>query len=559
MRAFGFVARKTTKQPNGYLFDLATARFEAALEECASIARFGDIAELEDSKRIPLNSRDREERKGPYPYYGATSIMDYVDDYLFDGIRVLLGEDGSVVDPEGKPILQYVWGKYWVNNHAHIVKASGEYSLEAIYVALRRTSISHIVTGAVQMKISQRNLQKLELSMPNPGSLDYLQPLFAAYRNLCEENNKLVALRDVLLPKLMSGEIDVSEVDLTQLNSHLVHSPLVPSTLFTLSSTKGTVMETVINTVLAEMQAILKPHQLKRLADTLRQALGPKQPQSDQDLLALFLTAKEVEGCSPKTIEYYEATLRHMDESLAKPYAQIESDDLRRYLNDYEASRGSSKVTIDNIRRIMSSFFSWLEDEDYIVKSPVRRIHRVKTAQITKEILSDEELEALRDACDSKRDLAIVDLLASTGMRIGELVRLNRKDVNLHERECLVTGKGNKQRPVYFDARAKLHLSEYLASRSDSNPALFVALDSSARRVTVGGMELRLRNLGQATGIHRVHPHKFRRTLATHAIDKGMPIEQVQKLLGHAKIDTTMHYAMVNQNNVKASHRKYLE
>lgn len=318
-------------------------------------------------------------------------------------------------------------------------------------------------------------------------------------------------------------------------------------------------METVINAVLAEMQAVLKPHQLKRLADTLRRALGPKQPDSRQDLLALFLTAKEVEGCSPKTIEYYEATLRHMDESLAKPYAQIESDDLRRYLNDYETSRGSSKVTIDNIRRIMSSFFSWLEDEDYIVKSPVRRIHRVKTAQITKEILSDEELEVLRDACDSKRDLAIVDLLASTGMRIGELVRLNRKDVNLHERECLVTGKGNKQRPVYFDARAKLHLSEYLASRSDSSPALFVALDSSARRVTVGGMELRLRNLGQATGIHRVHPHKFRRTLATHAIDKGMPIEQVQKLLGHAKIDTTMHYAMVNQNNVKASHRKYLE
>lgn len=318
-------------------------------------------------------------------------------------------------------------------------------------------------------------------------------------------------------------------------------------------------METVINAVLAEMQTVLKPHQLKHLADTLRKALGPKQPESGQDLLALFLTAKEVEGCSPKTIEYYEATLRHMDESLAKPYAQIESDDLRRYLNDYEASRSSSKVTIDNIRRIMSSFFSWLEDEDYIVKSPVRRIHRVKTAQIAKEVLTDEELEALRDACDSKRDLAIVDLLASTGMRIGELVRLNRKDVNLHERECLVTGKGNKQRPVYFDARAKLHLSEYLASRTDSNPALFVALDSSARRVTVGGMELRLRNLGQATGIHRVHPHKFRRTLATHAIDKGMPIEQVQKLLGHAKIDTTMHYAMVNQNNVKASHRKYLE
>ena len=318
-------------------------------------------------------------------------------------------------------------------------------------------------------------------------------------------------------------------------------------------------METVINAVLAEMQGILKPQQLKHLAETLRRTLGPKQPESSQDLLVLFLTAKEVEGCSPKTIAYYEATLRQMNQSLAKPYTQVESDDLRRYLNAYEAERGSSKVTIDNIRRIMSSFFSWLEDEDYIVKSPVRRIRRVKTAQVAKEVLTDEELEVLRDACGVKRDLAIIDLLASTGMRIGELVRLNREDVNLHERECLVTGKGNKQRPVYFDARAKLHLTEYLATRSDSNTALFVALDSSARRVTVGGIELRLRNLGQAAGIHRVHPHKFRRTLATHAIDKGMPIEQVQKLLGHAKIDTTMHYAMVNQNNVKASHRKYLE
>lgn len=318
-------------------------------------------------------------------------------------------------------------------------------------------------------------------------------------------------------------------------------------------------MEAVINTVLAEMQAILEPHQLKRLADTLRQTLGLRQPESSQDLLALFLTAKGVEGCSPKTIEYYEATLRHMDKSLAKPYTQIESDDLRRYLSDYETERGSSKVTIDNIRRIMSSFFSWLEDEDYIVKSPVRRIHRVKTAQITKETLSDEELETLRDACESKRDLAVVDLLASTGMRIGELIRLNVADVNLQERECIVTGKGNKQRPLYFDARAKLHLAEYLETRADNNSALFVSLDSKARRITVGGMELRLRNLGKKVGVSRVHPHKFRRTLATHAIDKGMPIEQVQKLLGHAKIDTTMHYAMVNQNNVKASHRKYLE
>ena len=318
-------------------------------------------------------------------------------------------------------------------------------------------------------------------------------------------------------------------------------------------------MEIVINTVLAEMQSILDPHQLKQLAKTLRHALGPKKLEPEQDLLSLFLAAKETEGCSPKTIEYYKSTLSQMTAALPKQYTQISSDDLRQYLNDYQITRNSSRVTIDNIRRIMSSFFSWLEDEDYILKSPVRRIHRVKTAQLVKETLNDDELERLRHSCKTKRDLAVISLLISTGMRIGELVKLNVADVNLSERECLVTGKGNKQRTVYFDARAKLHLQEYLNGRFDSSPALFVSLNSNAKRVTIGGLELRLRNLGKAAGIRRVHPHKFRRTLATHAIDKGMPIEQVQKLLGHAKIDTTMHYAMVNQNNVKASHRKYLE
>lgn len=318
-------------------------------------------------------------------------------------------------------------------------------------------------------------------------------------------------------------------------------------------------METVINSVLAEMQPILKASQLKRLKVVLKHAFEAKQHETNETLLQAFLTAKGVEGCSPKTLQYYEDTLARVLATIDKPIAAIESDDLRQYLNDYEITRHTSKVTIDNIRRIMSSFFSWLEDEDCIVKSPVRRIHRVKTAQAAKETLTDEELEALRDACKNKRDLALVDLLASTGMRIGELVRLDVADVNMQERECIVTGKGNKQRPVYFDARAKLHLTEYLETRADSDPALFVSLDSSASRVTVGGMELRLRNLGKKAGVSRVHPHKFRRTLATHAIDKGMPIEQVQKLLGHAKIDTTMHYAMVNQNNVKASHRRYLE
>ena len=291
----------------------------------------------------------------------------------------------------------------------------------------------------------------------------------------------------------------------------------------------------------------------------MKHAFEPKRQEANKTLLQAFLTAKEVEGCSLSTLRYYEDTLTRALAAIGKPIGVMVSDDLRQYLNDYEVTRHTSKVTIDNIRRIMSSFFSWLEDEDYIVKSPVRRIRRVKTAQVTREVFSDEELEALRGACESKRDLAMVDLLASTGMRVGELVRLNKGDINFHERECLVTGKGNKQRPVYFDARAKLHLVEYLASRADASSALFVSLGPSGRRITVGAVELRLRNLGRVSGVRCVHPHKFRRTLATHAIDKGMPIEQVQKLLGHAKIETTMHYAMVNQNNVKASHRRYLE
>lgn len=318
-------------------------------------------------------------------------------------------------------------------------------------------------------------------------------------------------------------------------------------------------MEAAINSVLLEMQPFLESSQLKRLRDALKHAFEPKRQEANKTLLQAFLTAKEVEGCSLSTLRYYEDTLTRALAAIGKPIGVMVSDDLRQYLNDYEVTRHTSKVTIDNIRRIMSSFFSWLEDEDYIVKSPVRRIRRVKTAQVTREVFSDEELEALRGACESKRDLAMVDLLASTGMRVGELVRLNKGDINFHERECLVTGKGNKQRPVYFDARAKLHLVEYLASRADASSALFVSLGPSGRRITVGAVELRLRNLGRVSGVRCVHPHKFRRTLATHAIDKGMPIEQVQKLLGHAKIETTMHYAMVNQNNVKASHRRYLE
>jgi integrase len=231
---------------------------------------------------------------------------------------------------------------------------------------------------------------------------------------------------------------------------------------------------------------------------------------------------------------------------------------LRLYLNTYQVESGASKVTVDNIRRILSSFFSWLEEENYIIKSPVRRIHKVKIGKTVKETYTDEALEQMRDHCDNSRDLALVDLLASTGMRVGELVKLNRSDIDFHNRECVVTGKGDKQRRVYFDARTKIHLQKYLEERTDTNEALFVSLLAPFDRLQISGVEIRLRQFGRELNIPKVHPHKFRRTLATMAIDKGMPIEQVQHLLGHQSLDTTLQYAMVNQNNVKISHRKYI-
>lgn len=321
-------------------------------------------------------------------------------------------------------------------------------------------------------------------------------------------------------------------------------------------------MEEIMNDILQQMQRTLNPKQLKELKRVLLESLFQTPStmfEQQADLVAEFLVAKGVEGRSQRTLAYYESTLRHVERAVEKPLTHVSTDVLRRYLNEYAKSRDVSKVTIDNIRRILSSFFSWLEEEDYIVKNPMRRIHRVKAAEVAKRVLDDEQLEALRDGCETKRDRAMVEMLASTGMRVGELVRLDVGDVDFHERECVVTGKGDKQRPVYFDARTKLHLKDYLESRSDGSPALFVSLDKSATRLSVGAVEERIRFLGRSCGVGRVYPHLFRRTLATHAIDKGMPIEQVQRLLGHARIETTMHYAMVNQNNVKASHRRYLE
>lgn len=324
----------------------------------------------------------------------------------------------------------------------------------------------------------------------------------------------------------------------------------------------------VINEVMQGMLGCLNNVQLERLQEVLEHELFHKQISeteeevnealTNEQLLESFLAAKRIEGCSEKSLAYYRTTIDAMTAKVEKNVREMETDDLRTYLTEYQQEKNSSKVTVDNIRRILSSFFSWLEDEDYILKSPARRIHKVKAALTIKETYTDEALEKMRDSCEEPRDLALIDMLASTGMRVGELVLLNRDDINFEERECVVFGKGSKERMVYFDARTKIHLQNYLQERTDDNPALFVSLRAPHERLQIGGVERRLRELGKKLDIEKVHPHKFRRTLATMAIDKGMPIEQLQQLLGHKRIDTTLQYAMVKQSNVKLAHRKYI-
>ena len=326
----------------------------------------------------------------------------------------------------------------------------------------------------------------------------------------------------------------------------------------------------VINKIKSKMSLYLDENQLVILDSTLRNIFNDydiiknedeftmKESKENDILMKNFLASKHVEGCSERTITYYHTTIKKMLDTISKKIEFITTDDLRMYLADYKNENNTSKTTVDNIRRVLSSFFSWLEDEDYILKNPVRRIHKIKTKKVVKEVLSDESFEILRDSCDNIRDLAMIELLASTGIRVGELVNLNIDDVLFNERECVVLGKGDSERIVYFDAKTKIHLQKYLESRSDSNPALFVSFKKPYNRLGINGVERRIRELGEEANIKKVHPHKFRRTMATNAIDKGMPIEQVQKLLGHVQIDTTMQYAMVNQSNVKIAHRKFI-
>ena len=442
---------------------------------------------------------------------------------------------------------------------------------EYLLLYLKSSIINHYIdsrlAGSTQKYISLTELRNIPIVIPPNGVLkefkNIVNPIFNNIKINHFEINNLIKLRDTLLPKLMSGEIDVNEIncDLKILIKLFIIS--FSNYLMEVNYMKTKIISKIQN----QMKPFLNQGQYLKLTNSLLNSLkdieiidnnNDENEIDNLKLLTSFLSAKQVEGRSEKTIAYYQSTLEKMLTKINKQVYNITTDEIRKYLYDYKNEKNSSKITIDNMRRIFSSFFSWLEDEDYILKNPVKRIHRVKTGRVVKEVLTDENLEVLRDNCKEIRDLAIVEILISTGIRVGELVRLNIEDINFYERECVVFGKGESERVVYFDARTKIHLMEYIESRTDENPALFVSLNKPNKRLGISGVETRLRELGNKCNISKVHPHKFRRTLATNAIDKGMPIEQVQKLLGHVQIDTTMQYAMVNQSNVKIAHRKFI-
>ena len=428
-----------------------------------------------------------------------------------------------------------------------------------------KAKIKSIACGTGINNLTNQTFDEIYIVMPQDEILlefDKRQSQIFAEIGLIEKSNvELTKQRDELIPLLMNGQASV--------NYHLSVLFLSSLILYRDQYKFYNMKETIIQAVLDGMRAVLTENQLELLTDVTRKALSeceitPKATEEEQrnkenaELLGAFISSKKVEGCSDKTIHYYKSSIEKLIATVKKNVCDIATNDIRCYLAEQQEQRGLSKVTIDNLRRIYSSFFSWLEDEDYITKSPVRRIHKVRTDALVKEVLTDENIEVLRDSCQELRDIAMIDLLLSTGMRVGELVKINRDGIDFQERQCVVFGKGNKEREVYFNARTKIHLKKYLEQRTDTNPALFVSLHEPHTRLTISGVEVRLRQLGKRVNLNKVHPHKFRRTLATMAIDKGMPIEQVQKMLGHVKIDTTLHYAMVNQTNVKIAHRKFL-
>lgn len=325
----------------------------------------------------------------------------------------------------------------------------------------------------------------------------------------------------------------------------------------------------IVAAILQEMMPLLNDGQLAALKETIRAKLCAYDirkketsvmctDNNGQNYLQVFLETFRQNGKSEGTIEQYRLHLSRMLAYIGKNVQQIEDDDLIDYMHRYKQLRKVSGRYLNNMRLVFNSFFHWLQRKKVIQRNPVDGLEPIKYRQVVKKPLSPEELEKVRCACEQERDLAIVEFLYSSAVRVSELTALNRDDIRWESDDVLVLGKGNKEREVYLNARAHLHLKQYLESRADSNPALFVGNRAPHERLTRAGVEYILARIGENAGVENVHPHRFRRTSATDLLRMGMPIEQVQELLGHVKIETTRIYCTVTREQVRSSHRKYM-
>lgn len=272
--------------------------------------------------------------------------------------------------------------------------------------------------------------------------------------------------------------------------------------------------------------------------------------------LQMFFVTKKVEGCSDKTIQYYSYVLRRFFSDIACDLDRVTADQIRYYIAIRSQRDGLSKVTQDNELRVLKSFFGWCTAEEYISKNPTLNVKAIKQDKRIKKPFSEVDLEKIRKAAETKRDKAIVETLYSTGCRVSELCGMNRNDINSDE--IIVFGKGGKERVCYLNAKARLALADYIESRTDNDAALFVSEDKPHTRLKKSSIEILIRKIGKSAGVENCHPHRFRRTAATVALNRGMPIDQVQQMLGHAIIGTTTIYARSDSENVKASHKKYV-
>jgi site-specific recombinase XerD len=275
-------------------------------------------------------------------------------------------------------------------------------------------------------------------------------------------------------------------------------------------------------------------------------------------MLNLFLDSKRVEGLSENTLKHYKYAITKVLDFVSKNYAEVTSADIRHYMSQYKKT-GVSNVSVNNLRLILSSFYGWLEAEDYILKSPMRRINKIKMDKVIKEIITEENIELLRIACKNVRDLAIIDTLFSTGCRLAEMQRMNRSDIDFTRNSMIVFGKGSKEREVYLNAKARVNIKRYLNERCDNNDALWVGLKPPHNRLSNRGIQEIIDKVQKDAGISQnIHPHMFRRTAATVALQRGMSLETIQMMLGHSSIETTMHYVIVDKQSVKAAHDRYL-